>query len=144
MSLKFRVAFTQCWSFARALPGAVWHGLRYWLVAMGLCSCAAPLAEPTGEASDAAMACDCSALPTTPCSRPACDEHGVCYLDHTDDGDPADMDQPHGDCMTAVCVGLAVVQTFEPHDPPMLPDHCLVAWCTPVGVAWIERDGCYP
>lgn len=108
-----------------------------------LTSCAAPLAEPTGEASDATEACDCSALPTTPCSRPACDD-GVCYLDHTPDGEPADVDQPHGDCMTAVCVGLRVVQAYEPHDRPTLPDGCLTSLCTPFGPVWVERDGCSP
>lgn len=108
-----------------------------------LAGCISPTAEPIGEAADAAEPCDCSALPVTPCSRPACD-NGTCYLEHTPDGEPADVDQPHGDCATAVCVGLRVVQAYEPHDAPMLPDHCLVALCTPGGVAWLERDGCYP
>ena len=108
-----------------------------------LAGCAAPLAEPTGEATDAAEACDCAGLPTTPCSRPVCDD-GTCYLAHTPDGDPADVDQPHGDCETAVCVGLAVVQAYEPHDRPSLPDGCLTSLCTPLGPVWIERDGCLP
>lgn len=107
-----------------------------------LTSCALPT-EPVGEAADAAEPCDCSALPVTPCSRPACDD-GVCYLAHTPDGDLADVEQPHGDCLTSVCVGLTVVEVYEPHDPPVLPDGCVVALCTPAGVAWIERDGCYP
>lgn len=109
-----------------------------------LAGCAASLAEPTGEAADATEPCDCAELPTTPCSRPACDEHGVCYLDHTPTGDPADVEQPHGDCATEVCINLRVVHAYEPHDRPTLPDGCLTSLCTPFGPVWVERDGCLP
>lgn len=99
-----------------------------------------------GTAADTSPApwCDCGGLPTTPCSRPACDDHGTCYLDHTPDGEAADVAQVHGDCLTAVCVGLKVVQVYEPHDRPTLPDECVASVCTPAGPAWVERDACLP
>lgn len=88
-------------------------------------------------------ATDCVDLPTTPCVRPACD--GVCYLVSVPDGEmPDGVDQPHGDCATLVCMGLQVVKILETHDPPVLPDDCVVALCTEKGVVWIEREGCYP
>ena len=116
------------------------------LSALPACTLAAATSGPEdapGEAMAADTWCDCDGLPTTPCSRPACDEHGTCYLDHTADGEPAD-EQPHGDCLTAVCVGLEVVQVYEPHDRPTLPDGCLTSVCTPAGPVWTERDGCLP
>ena len=120
-------------------------------LALPACTLAAAPSGPEdapahGTAADASPApwCDCGGLPVTPCSRPACTDKGVCYLDHTLDGEAADVEQVHGDCATSVCVGLEVVQLYEPHDPPMLPDGCLAALCTPGGAAWVERDGCYP
>lgn len=120
------------------------------LLALPACVLASPTSSPEDapgqvEAADTSPApwCDCGGLPTTPCSRPACTAEGVCYLDHTPTGEPAD-EQPHGDCLTAVCVGLEVVQVYEPHDRPTLSDECLTSTCTPGGPVWTERDGCYP
>lgn len=120
---------------------------RAFLLALALPACALPTGHTDAQEAPAEVAlpstpCDCSALPTTPCSRPACDEHGTCYLAHTTDGEPADVDQPHGDCLTAVCVGLAVVQAYEPHDRPTLPGPCVTSLCTPAGPVWIARDEC--
>ena len=116
------------------------------LAFLTLPACALPTGPTDAQEAPAEVAlpftpCDCDGLPTTPCSRPACDD-GTCYLEHTDDGEPADVDQPHGDCLTAVCVGLAVVQAYEPHDRPTLPDICGASLCTPAGPVWIARDGC--
>ena len=117
------------------------------LAALPACTLDAAPSSPEdapGEAMAADTWCDCDGLPVAPCSRPACDGNGVCYLDHTLDGEAADVDQPHGDCLTAVCIGLAVVQAYEPHDRPTLPDACVTSVCTPTGPVWTERDGCLP
>lgn len=121
--------------------------LRFLLLlsALPACTLAAGAGSPEDAPGVVALAsgdCDCSALPTTPCSRPACDD-GTCYLAHTPDGEPADVDQPHGDCATAVCVGLAVVQAYEPHDAPTLPDECVVSVCELTGPVFYVRPACF-
>lgn len=71
---------------------------------------------------------DCSFIPVAPCSRPACD-NGVCIQDNTPNGEPADVFQAHGDCITLVCDKLDVVIMAEPHDIPFPPWECAKSFC---------------
>lgn len=93
---------------------------------------AMPEAEHTEEVEQALDKCesvfDCSFIPVAPCSRPMCAE-GVCIQDNTPNGEPADVPQIHGDCITLTCDKLDVVITAESHDIPFPPWECARSYC---------------
>ena len=85
------------------------------------CSAATPESSPPDDGPTMGYweepGCDCSGLPVTLCSHPVCDD-GVCYLAHVPDGELADVDQVHGDCVVVRCYGLEAVTELEIHDAP--------------------------
>lgn len=113
-------------------------------LAIALASCSA-LAESETTSVEAwpldncDSAADCSFIPTTACSRPAC-FGGVCVQFNTPNGEPADTPQHHGDCKTFVCWNLAVIAVAEPHDPPFLPGPCVTSYCRGAVPVIVKRD----